>query len=94
MHCLFVTLVAREGKEQELVELFEELGPASRAEPGCRMYLLHRSPQDRRRFILYEQYDDPAALAAHRATPHYKELATGRLPELVESRSLEIFDAI
>ena len=31
------------------------------------MYLAHRSTTDPRRFFLYEQYDDQAALDAHRA---------------------------
>jgi len=38
----------------------------SRKEPGCRMYLAHRSTTDPRRLFLYEQYDDQAAVDAHR----------------------------
>ena len=41
------------------------------AEPGCRMYQVHRSPSDPQQFFIYEQYDDQAALDAHRAAPHF-----------------------
>lgn len=94
MHCLAVTLVAHPGSEDALLELFTELTAASRAEPGNVMYLLHRSPSEPRRFLLYEQYRSAADLEAHRATPHYRELAAGRLPALVESRSAEVYDSL
>ncbi len=43
------------------------------------MYLAHRSTADPRRFFLYEQYDDQAALDAHRAAPHFEQYAKGGL---------------
>ena len=66
MICVAVTYVIKSGHEEEAVALFAKLTTATRAEPGCRMYLADRSTTDPRRFFLYEQYDDSASLDAHR----------------------------
>ena len=77
MICVAVTYVIKPGHEDEAVALFRKLTEHTRAEPGCRMYLAHRSTTDPRRFFLYEQYDDQAALDAHRAAPHFEQYAQG-----------------
>ena len=43
------------------------------------MYLAHRSTDRSGKFFLYEQYDDQAALDAHRAAPHFAEHVVGGL---------------
>ena len=45
-----------------------------RDEPGCRQFDVCRNPQDARQFLLYERYADDAAVAAHRASPHYRAM--------------------
>ncbi len=60
MICVAVTYVIQPGHEDEAVALFAKLTEHTRTEPGCRMYLAHRSTTDARRFFLYEQYDDQA----------------------------------
>jgi quinol monooxygenase YgiN len=42
-------------------------------EPGNRLYALHKT-DDVNVYVMLERYDDDAALAAHRAAPHFKEL--------------------
>jgi quinol monooxygenase YgiN len=91
MICVAVTYVIEPGHEDEAVELFQKLTAHTRAEPGCRMYLAHRSTSDPRRFFLYEQYDHEAALDAHRTAPHFEQYAKGRLFSIIESRSPEIY---
>lgn len=86
-----VTYVAREGREEEVGRLFEELAVASRSEPGSRMYQPHRSAQDPRRFFLYELYTDDVALEAHRNSVHFRELAVEKLYPLLEDRHAEVF---
>ena len=78
----------------DAVALFKELIPPTRAEPGCRMYVVHRSTTDPRRFFLYEQYDDLAALDAHRASPHFSLYVTGGLLQLLESRTPEMYEPL
>ncbi len=94
MICLAVTFVVKPGHEDEAIGLFARLTEATRAEPGCRMYLAHRSADDPRRFFLYEQYDDRAALDAHRASEHFARLAAGGLFAIVESRSPELYEPL
>ena len=92
MICLAVTFLIKPGREVEAIGLFAQLTEATRKEPGCRMYLAHRSLDDPRKFFLYEQYDDRAALDAHRASDHFARLATGALFPIVESRTPELYD--
>jgi len=94
MICVAVTYVIKPGHEAEAVELFGKLTAATRAEPGCRMYQAHRSTVDPRRFFLYEQYDDQAALDAHRAAPHFARYATGGLFAILENRTPELYEPL
>jgi quinol monooxygenase YgiN len=91
MICVAVTYVIKPGFEDEAVTLFGKLTGPTRAERGCRMYVAHRSTTDPRRFFLYEQYDDQAALDAHRASAHFEQFAKGGLFPIIESRSPEIY---
>ena len=46
MICVAVTYVIKPGHEDEAIALFAKLTEHTRAEPGCRMYLAHRSTTD------------------------------------------------
>ena len=94
MICVAVTYVILPGREAEAVRLLEILTPATRAEPGCRMYVAHRSITDNRRFFLYEQYDDQAALDAHRAAPHFERYVKNGLFTILESRTPELYQPL
>jgi quinol monooxygenase YgiN len=94
MICVAVTYVIKPGHDEEAVALFSKLTAATRAEPGCRMYQVHRSHADPRRFLLYEQYEDQAALDAHRAAPHFAQYAAGGLFPLLESRTPELYEPL
>ena len=65
---------AKEGKEDRLAEVIEEMTEPSRAEPGNRYYQAHRSPENPRLYFLYEQYDDEAGYEAHMASEHFTRL--------------------
>jgi quinol monooxygenase YgiN len=94
MICLAVTFLIEPGHEEEAIGLFGRLTEATRAEPGCRMYLAHRSTEDPRRFFLYEQYDDRAALDAHRASEHFARYLTNGLAHIIESRTPELYEPL
>ena len=79
MIVLAVTWVAKEGHEEEVATLFTKLTVEARKEPGCAMFQVHRLRDDGRRFFIYEQYRDEAALEAHRNTPHFLQLARKEL---------------
>lgn len=59
-------LTIKEGKEQEFENTMRAVVPKVREEPGNRAYILHRSKDNPRVFMFYEEYVDQAALDAHR----------------------------
>ena len=60
-------LTVKVGQEQEFERIMRIAVPKVREEPGNQAYIFHRSMQDPRVFMVYEEYDDQAALEAHRA---------------------------
>jgi quinol monooxygenase YgiN len=86
---------AKEGKEDRLAELIEELAPPSRAEPGSVFYQAQRSVDDPRLFYLYEQYADEAAYQAHMDSEHFTRLVKEEaIPELLETRERAFYTTI
>lgn len=91
MVVLAVTWMAKPGHEAEVAEIFSRLQDASRNEPGCLMYVVHRHRSDARRFFIYEQYRDEAALQAHRDSQHFKQYAVEGLKDIGERREGELY---
>ncbi len=76
--------IANEGEEAAVAAAIEALVEPSRAEPGNLVYQPHRDPQDPRVFMIYEQYADEQASAAHGASAHFQRHAVGdAIPRLV-----------
>jgi quinol monooxygenase YgiN len=73
----------------EIRSLLQNLGAASRQEPGCANYVAHTLESDPDTVIIYEQYKDAEALEAHRSSPHHEEWATNGLYRKVRERSME-----
>ncbi len=94
MICVAVTYLIQPGQEDRAAELFALVTPPTRAEPGCRFYLAHRSLSNPRQFFLYEQYDDQAALDAHRNAPHFEQYVKNGLFTILESRSPELYEPL
>jgi autoinducer 2-degrading protein len=91
MVVLMVTYVALPGHEAELVARLREMTGYTRQESGCRAYIAHQSQKEPRKFVLYEQYADEAALDAHRTSDYFKRIVQGEYNNLLESRSPEFF---
>ena len=91
MLALAVTWIAHAGKEAEAERLFRQLTEASRNEPGCLLYLVHRHSEDLRHFFIYEQYRDQAALEAHRQTPHFLKIARGSLLQVADRKDANLY---
>ena len=89
--CVAVTYLIQSGQEEKALELFAALTEQTHAEAGNLYYLVHRSRTEPRRFFLYEQYTDQAALDAHRASAHFAQYATNGLFTLLEKREAEIY---
>ena len=74
---------------EEIAEILRQLATASRQEPGCISYIPHRIDGDPDTVLIYEQYEDAAALAAHQETKHFKQYAVGGLYQKMRDRSRE-----
>ena len=87
---------AREGNEEAVAAALSEMSAYcnSDAEPGCLMYIVNRSTENPRHFLIYEQYADEAALAAHAETPMFKETLLGREIPLLESRERSFWEVV
>ncbi len=94
MVVLAVTWMAKPGHEDEVAEIFGKLQTASRQEPGCLMYIVHRHRTDATRFFIYEQYRDDAALEAHRKSPHFQEYAINALKDIGERKEGELYSPL
>ena len=89
-----VTWIANSGKEQQVADAFCKLESATRQEPGCLMFVVHRHRTDPSRFFVYEQYRDDAALAAHRETKHFQEYVVNTLPAIGIRREGELYSPL
>ena len=87
MICVAVTYVILPNRMEEAIDLFTSMTEETLREPGCRMYQVHRSREEPRRFFLYEQYDDETALDAHRTSPHFEKYVQRGLFRILESRT-------
>lgn len=94
MVVLAVTWVAKVGQEAEVAELFSKLTEESRKESGCAMYQVHRHRTEPRRFFIYEQYKDDAALEAHRNAPHFLQYAKKELPKMADRVEGQLYEPL
>jgi quinol monooxygenase YgiN len=94
MVVLVVTWMAKAGHEAEVATVFSKLTEESRKEPGCVMYQVHRHKTEPRRFFIYEQYDDDAALEAHRTAPHFLQYARKELPKVAARVEGNLFEPL
>jgi quinol monooxygenase YgiN len=91
---LVVRLTAKEGEEERVAALMEELAEATRQEPGCELYIPSRDPESPGSFLFYEQYRDKAAFEEHGASEHFQRLAAGELFGLLESRERTFYETL
>jgi quinol monooxygenase YgiN len=94
MVVLAVTWMAKVGQETQVASIFSKLTEESRKEPGCQMYQVHRHKTEPRRFFIYEQYTDDAALEAHRAAPHFLQYARKELPKFAERVEGQLYEPL
>ena len=73
----------------EIAEVLRLVTSESRREPGCVSYIPHHVEGDPDTIVIYEQYEDAAALAAHRDSAHFKKYVVGGLLQKMKIRTLE-----
>lgn len=84
----------RAGNEEAVVALLRRWAPMAREEAGCRAFIVNRSTEDPRKFLLYEQYADQAAFDFHTGRPEFKEIVLGRIVPLLEGRVRHLYEVI
>ncbi|MGA8764646.1 MAG: putative quinol monooxygenase [Candidatus Sulfotelmatobacter sp.] len=94
MVVLAVTWMAKVGHEPEVAAVFAKLTEESRKEPGCSMFQVHRHKTEPRRFFIYEQYKDEAALEAHRVSPHFLQFAKKDLPKIADRVEGQLYEPL
>jgi (4S)-4-hydroxy-5-phosphonooxypentane-2,3-dione isomerase len=89
MIVLIVTYTIQENKVEQARDYVRLMQENTRREPGCRFYVGHQ-------FCFYEQYDDQAAMDAHRAAPYFAEYVTRGLGTISEpgTRVAELYTPV
>jgi len=99
---LVVTMMVKEGRMEEFLDVCRELRPQVLAEPGCLAYDYTRDavspfdpekPLDPNRVILLERWTSPEALQAHMQTAHMKA-AGPKMKELRASSEVRVLEPI
>lgn len=94
MIVLTATYVVREGEEAAVEALLREMAALTRHEPGCITYIAQRSREQPRKYLLYEQYRDQAALEAHSTADYFQEKVLGEIVPRLESRVREFYEIV
>lgn len=88
MYCIVVKTELKPGTRDAFLQAMLPNAEASvRDEPGCLVFDVLEAREEENTFYLYEIYESPDALAAHKETPHYaasRSVVTG----LIEKQSV------
>src|ERR1700719_2438982 len=77
------TWEAREGEADTVADILARFAPM--AEPGVKLFLVHRGVANPTQFLFYELFEDEAAFAAHQQTEHFRSLILGEgVPRLTK----------
>jgi len=82
---------AKPGEEEAVASALARLIEPTRAEPGNLLYEVNRDPERPGVFLLYEQYADAEAYAAHGASPHFQEHGAANFDRLA-AREREFYE--
>jgi quinol monooxygenase YgiN len=85
-------LTIKAGHEAEFERIMRAAVPRVRQEPGNHAYIFHRAIDNPRAFMFYEEFDDQAALDAHRA--HLRAMGIDLGAMLDGAPSLEFYDKL
>ena len=85
-------ITAKPGKSHELLALLQWLAGESRREPGNLRWDIWQDPSAPDQYILDELYSNEAAVAAHRASPHFATYL-GRIAEFAD-RTAAVLDPV
>jgi quinol monooxygenase YgiN len=85
-------LTVQAGQEAEFERMLRAAVPKVQEEPGNQAYIVHRSTQNPRVFMVYEAYDDQAALEAHQV--HLQAMGIDLRAMLEGSPTVEFYEKL
>jgi autoinducer 2-degrading protein len=71
MYVVCVTVMVKQGHEQDFIDATEKNHLGSVAEPGCARFDVLQAEDNPSRFFLYEVYREKDDFKAHQQTEHY-----------------------
>ena len=81
------------GQIDNYLAALKENGAAAVHEPGCREFNIQVSQKDPNHVLIFEVYENAAALEAHRQTDHFKKYAA-TTKEMVAKREARPFTSV
>lgn len=75
-----INIEARDGEEEAVAGILEDLIVPTMAEPGVKLFRPYRSPTNPGHFFLFELYRDEDAWSAHQETEHFRRAIAELVP--------------
>lgn len=95
MIVLVAKYYVKDGHVEDVIDALKEMAPlVAEHEPECSLYFASRSTENPNLILLYERYENMAAIDAHRETPHFKEIIEGRIVPQLEKREREFYETV
>ena len=91
---IFAKWRVKEGELNVVLNLLSEVAIKSKTESGNLFYKVHQSNTDPDVIILFEGYEDDAAVAAHRSSEHFQALVIGKIVPLLAEREVVLASEI
>jgi len=88
MVVLVVKFEVKEGKKEEFLNVMDALVTGTRKEPGNIQYDLNSDVENSNKFVLFEKFEDQAALDFHNQAEHFVTYAP-KLGDLCENISVD-----
>ncbi len=79
-----IDIRAKVGEAETVAKILGDLIAPTLAEPGVKLFLPYRSPEDPARFFIFELYCSEDGWAAHQETAHFKAAIAELLPRVAE----------
>ena len=94
MYILYVEIFVKPEYVDAFIDVIRANHLGSIAEPGNIRFDVARSTEDPTTFVLWEAYQDEAALEAHRATPHYLAFRDATAPMMAKERIRTVYEGL
>ena len=91
MLTLVVTYAFPHASESAAEAFLRDLVENSRREPGCRLYEVFRAAETPGTYLIFEKYDDEAALDAHRASEHFQRSGKNGIQPIAQRREAALY---